>query len=72
MQQLGFLRRALASFRLSLLTRLILVLYSFLCGVVRAVRRHAPLFIINEAEDRGKGQWGERKRAAGRHAVYYQ
>ena len=27
-----------------------------------------PLFIINEGEDRGKGQWGERKRAAGTHA----
>jgi hypothetical protein len=25
-------------------------------------------FIINEAEERRKGQWGERKRAAGRHA----
>ena len=37
-------------------------------GVTRAARGHAPLFIINEGEDRGKGQWGERKRAAGTHA----
>ena len=51
-------------------TRLIpvTVLHSFLSGVTRAARRHAPLFIINEGEDRGKGQWGERKRAAGTHA----
>ena len=32
-----------------------------------SARGHAPLFIINEGEDRGKGQWGERKRAAGTH-----
>ena len=51
-------------------TRLIpvTVLHSFLSGVTRAARRHVPLFIINEGEDRGKGQWGERKRAAGTHA----
>ncbi len=51
-------------------TRLIpvTVLHSFLSGVTRAARRHAPLFIINEGEDRGKRQWGERKRAAGTHA----
>ena len=44
------------------------VLHSFLSGVTRAARRDVPLFIINEGEDRGKGQWGERKRAAGTHA----
>jgi len=53
-------------------TRLIpvTVLHSFLSGVTRAARRHrhASLFIMNEGEDRGKGQWGERKRAAGTHA----
>ena len=49
-------------------TRLILVLHSFLSGVARAARRHAPLFTINEGEDGGNGQWGERQRADGTHA----
>ena len=59
-----------ASMRLAVCerTRLMPVLHSFLSGVTRAARKHAPLFIINEGEDRGKGQWGERKRAAGTHA----
>ena len=63
-----FIARACVSQCASALDSYPSVLHSFLSGVTRAARGHAPLFIINEGEDRGKGQWGERKRAAGTHA----